>query len=105
LKIALKASEEDGESFGVKLLSDIRDYFAEKKAERASTVDLLEYLHGLEERPWSCWGRRQEPMKSHQLAQQLRKYGISARKIRFGEATLRGYMHPDFEDSWKRLCS
>jgi hypothetical protein len=105
LRLALKSNAESTESIGTMLLKDMRECFDDKRRDRLSTVDALEYLHQLDERPWQSWGYRHEPMKPHQLAKELGKYRIAVRKIRVGDRTSKGYMRADFEDALRRLCS
>ncbi|HUN85149.1 MAG TPA: DUF3631 domain-containing protein [Terracidiphilus sp.] len=104
LRIAFKISAEATESFGTMLLSDIRDYFTESRAVRATTTELLDYLTQLDERPWVAWGFRHEPMKPHQLAKELRRYHIGSRNLRVSGAVVKGYPRSDFEDAWQRFC-
>ena len=102
----------------VLLLSDIRDIFAnevppERKADREgagrpddgpklATKDLLEKLHGLEERPWGAWGRARKPMTDKALGDRLRPYGVRSRTIRVGTLTPKGYHLHAFQDAFAR---
>jgi hypothetical protein len=105
LQGAFASNAEATESFGTMLLSDIRDYFDERRGDRAPSFELLEYLHQLEERSWVAWGSRREKMQPNQLAAELRKYGIRPRTIRMAGGTPKGYYRADFEDAWQRFCS
>jgi hypothetical protein len=102
----------------VLLLSDIRDIFAnefptEHKADREGpgrpddgpklpTKDLLDKLHGLEERPWGAWGRAKKPMTDKALGDRLRPYGVRSRTIRVGTSTPKGYYLSAFQDAFAR---
>lgn len=92
-KALVDASEQGlGEgNVDVLLLSDLRDIFIhefppDREANREgpgrpddgpklATKDLLEKLHGLEERPWGAWGRARKPMTDKALGDRLRPYG------------------------------
>ncbi|UWZ81836.1 DUF3631 domain-containing protein [Occallatibacter riparius] len=105
IRLAFASNAEATESFGAMLLSDIRAHFDERRTDRLTTADVLEYLHQLDERPWIAWGFRHEPMRSHQLAKELRKYRIAPRTLRIGSGTAKGYLRTDFEDAWARFCA
>jgi hypothetical protein len=91
-------------SFGVLLLADIRDAFNDRHADRLTSIQLLDYLIELEERPWVEWNRG-KPMTTHNLARQLRKHAIRPSAIRLGAEVAKGYKRCDFEESWERYCS
>jgi hypothetical protein len=118
---ALVDASEQGLSEGnvdLLLLGDIRDIFAdefppEREAAREgpgrpddgpklATKDLLEKLHGLEERPWSAWGRARKPMTDKALGDRLRPYGVRSRTIRVGPSTSKGYYLSGFQDAFAR---
>ena len=119
-KALVDASEQGlGEgNVDVLLLSDIRDIFAdgfppERKADREgagrpddgpklATKDLLEKLHGLEERPWGAWGRARKSMTDKALGDRLRPYGVRSRTIRIGTSTPKGYYLRSFQDAFAR---
>lgn len=87
----------------LQLLIDIREMFSSEEANRVSSADLLNYLHGLEERPWSCfsYGR---PITQRQLAKMLRPFGVQSASIRVrGRATtVKGYHRDWFNDPFAR---
>jgi hypothetical protein len=119
-KALVDASEQGlGEgNVDVLLLSDIRDIFIhafppDREAEREgpgrpddgpklATKDLLEKLHGREERPWGAWGRARKPMTDKALGDRLRPYGVRSRTIRVGTSTPKGYYLRAFQDAFAR---
>ena len=119
-KALVDASEQGlGEgNVDVLLLSDIRDIFVhelppDREAGREgpgrpddgpklATKDLLEKLHGREERPWGAWGRARKPMTDKALGDRLRPYGVRSRTIRVGTSTPKGYYLRAFQDAFAR---
>lgn len=80
----------------VYLLSDIRDLFDREEVQRLATRQILEYLHGLEERPWNEWNNGR-PMNASDLAQLLRRWGIEVRSQRHDSGQRgQGYDRNDF---------
>jgi hypothetical protein len=96
------------------LLSDIRAIFArefpnghadhqDSYGPRLATKRLLEELHGLEERPWSAWGRARKPITDVALARLLRSYGIRSGSIRVDDgSTPKGYYLRSFQEAFAR---
>ena len=110
------------------LLADIRDIFAaafppghpaheaaqeaareggRSDGPRMSSKRLLEELHGLEERPWSAWGRAKKPITGKSLGDLLRPYGVRSGTVRIdGEhgnfTTAKGYYLRSFDDAFAR---
>ena len=110
--VLLCASEAEDDSLGVKLLSAIRDAFADAKVDRLATKELLECLINQEtDAPWAGWwendlrnGNTRGP--AAKLARLLKPFGIHGRGIRLTDGTTpRGYMREGFEDAWRRYCS
>ena len=119
-KALVDASEQGlGEgNVDVLLLGDIRGIFADAfppdgatdregpgrpdGGTKLSTKDLLEKLHGLEERPWGAWGRARKPMTDKALGDRLRPYGVRSRTIRVGTSTPKGYYLHAFQDAFAR---
>ena len=92
----------DTQSFGVKLLADVRHAFESAGNPRfIFTRDLLSVLVGLEEASWQR-ANRGEPLNPQQLARLLRQYGISSQKIREGTEVASGYYREPFQDAWER---
>ena len=111
------------------LLADIRDIFANEPAPpapppdmlgrdmpgrgrpddgpRISSKRLLEALVGLEERPWSAWGRAKKPITGKLLSDLLRPYGVRSGTIRVEDedgnsTTPKGYYRRAFDDAFAR---
>jgi hypothetical protein len=92
----------DHESVRVQLLSDIRDLFVQRRAERLSSSDITMELSMLEGRPWHDWGKG-KPMTPNQLARQLAPFGVKPKTIRIGkEQPAKGYDRSDFDDAFTR---
>jgi len=103
--IALHGRDENQPSEDALLLQHIRDEFGGRQ--QLSTEAILRALVDRDDGPWAeRWARLVEDDKTRgpaaQLAKQLRPYGPRPKKIRIGEATMRGYNRSDFEDSWAR---
>ncbi len=88
------------------VLSDIRDAFAEKgNPEWISSIDLLEYLHTMDNRPWDEWTKG-KPMHPKSLSHLLGPFGIRPRNHRTGPKTIpKGYYRGDLEPVWQRHLS
>jgi hypothetical protein len=84
----------------VALLDDLRTVFGQQ--ERLPSKQILVALHAMEDRPWSEYGKKQEPITPHQLAALLRPFDITPKKWREGGQTVRGYIRADFTDTWDR---
>ena len=93
--------DEPDDAAAVMLLADIRDLFEERQSDRAFTSDLVAYLTGLEERPWSDW-RRGKPLTANQLARLLAPFKVKPAVIRVGARTPRGYTLEAFEEAFRR---
>jgi hypothetical protein len=91
-------SNADDQSLGIRLLADVQKVFDE--ADRLTTADLLDKLHGLDEAPWS--DLRGRPITARWLAQKLKPYGIKPGDHRFEPGTRKGYLVGDFHDVWLR---
>lgn len=122
------ASETETAEADVKLvlLADIRDIFAAafppghaaheaheaaregrpSDGPRLASKRLLEELHGLEERPWSAWGRAKKPITGKAFADLLRPYGVRSGTVRIDGDTrdtgAKGYYLRSFNDAFSR---
>jgi hypothetical protein len=108
--VKLCSQNDEDESIGAKLLSDIRSIFDDTKADRLSTKDMLEALVALEtDAPWAEWWEfdlKNQNIKScgAKLARKLKQYGIKPSVFRASGELARGYARKDFEQSWNRYC-
>jgi hypothetical protein len=102
-------SNDDDESLGVKLLSDIRGAFGAGHCDKIATQELLKALVDQEtDAPWaSMWemdlknGNTRGP--AQKLAKLLKPYRIKPDVIRLPDgSTPRGYRVEDFSEAWKR---
>ena len=91
-------SKESTPSLGIRLLSDLRQVFAQ--AEVLATERILHTLHDLDESPWA--DIKGKPLNDRGLAVRLRPFGIKPKVVRIGETTHRGYAREDFHDPWLR---
>lgn len=102
----LYSSEAQEDSAGVELLTDIREIFSHKAADRIRTSDLLAELVKLEERPWAEW-RHGKQLSPVQLARLLKPFDIRPKDLWFtligskGQ-TAKGYLAARFEDAFRR---
>ena len=88
-------------SLGVRLLDDLRNIFGDQHA--MSSEAIVDALCSIEEAPWAdLYGKT---LNKRGLAQRLRKFEVSSKQIRFGEATLKGYSREDLEDVWQRYLT
>lgn len=93
--VALHGVDEQTD-LGVGLLRDLRAVL-DPGGDRLSSAELIDRLNGLEESVWGSW-----PLDQRGLARLLRPYGVRSRKLRIGEATVRGYYAADLADAWAR---
>ncbi len=98
-------------SLGVRLLSDIRKVMDARRkvmdakvADRITSADLCLALNGMEESPWSEWGRQGKPISPTGVAKLLKAFGIGPGTIKTGEgdASAKGYYRKSFTDAWER---
>jgi putative DNA primase/helicase len=108
---ALRISGDDAafeESVRVQLLADIRDAFyhcpmAYKTSNDTliSSDDLVDWLGGLEERPWPEY-RRGRPITKTQLARVIKPFHVSPGTVRTGVSTPKGYKLSAFQNVFSR---
>jgi putative DNA primase/helicase len=85
----------------VQILRDIRDLFLQKdQPEKLPTQDVLSYLRGLENRPWSTWG----PRSGNRLSNLLRPFGIFSSDMKVEGDSVKGYRFENFQDAWERYA-
>jgi 5S rRNA maturation endonuclease (ribonuclease M5) len=92
---------EDGASWGVQLLADIRGAFGED--DRLSTSELLVRLKLDDEGPWGAWGKADTGLNARGLAKLLAPFEISSRSVRLPDgSTPKGFKRDQFFDAWER---
>lgn len=89
------------DSFNVQLLADIREVFTAKLCDRIPTVELIEALIGMDERPWGE-ANRGKPITTRWLAAKLKPFGIARGTKRSGASTFKGYTLAQFVDVFQR---
>jgi hypothetical protein len=83
-------------STGLQLLSDIREFFTlQNDPPKIHTVPLLEYLNGLEERPW----KKLTPNTLRVILQDYPIHRSGAQRI--GDQRLKGFTFQHFVASWE----
>ena len=92
----------EDDSIGVRLLADVRGAFETLAADRLSTADLLDHLHGLDEAPWAEW-HKGKPLSARGLSDRLKPYRVRSRTVRLDDgSTPKGYKREQLEDAWRR---
>lgn len=91
-------------SDGEMLLADIKQYFAEHRADRVASCNLVAALVRLESRPWVEW-RNNRALTVRQLARLLEPFGIHPRTIRCSDSTPKGYLADQFADAFQRYLN
>jgi hypothetical protein len=91
----------DDASLGVELLRDIRDILEDH--DRIRSVELVDKLTAMKDRPWSEMPYSGKPITQLQLAKLLKPYGVRPEQVRFGELTFKGYMRQRFETAFRYI--
>ena len=97
----LLEDQEEELTVDIMLLQDIRMLFKTNFTKTMFSAILVEYLIGIEERPWCEW-KRGQPMTANSLAKLLKPFGVKSKQIRVGDQSKKGYSLESFEDSFKR---
>ena len=92
----------DAHGIGTLLLADIAEIYRDEHTDKLPSARICELLVALEGRPRAEWGRHRKPISPNQLANQLRRFGISPQVIRIGDEMPRGYMLDDFSEAFTR---
>ena len=95
----------DAHGVGTLLLADIREIYSDERTHKIPSARICELLAAIEGRPWAEWGRQRKSISPNQLANQLRRFGLSPKKIRFGEHTLQGYSREQFDELFARYLA
>jgi hypothetical protein len=94
-----KLNDEPAE-YGVLLLRDIRNVFANWQQDRLPTAALVGQLTNIEESPWATWGRG-KGLDARGLSRLLRPFRIEPHNIRLEDNQIvKGYMREDFAEAW-----
>jgi hypothetical protein len=106
---AIKLSgEEMVDTRETELLADIRDAFADKKADTISSDELVAFLVQLEDRPWGEINKGR-PLTKNGLAARLKPFKVRPRTIKLGKGpkglTAKGYQRSWFADAFERYLS
>lgn len=99
--VALVAANQGNQpSLGVRLLTDLRDFFETQQVDAAWTEDILEALRNLQEAPWG--DLKGKPLDSRKLSTLLQPYGIKSKQVKMNQVNQRGYDRADLQDAWTR---
>ena len=83
---------QDDETFGVQLLSDIRDLFQNERIDRIASEELVKYLVEMEDRDWPEMGKNKKPITKIGIARLLKPFGVRPKTIRLETgSTPKGY--------------
>jgi putative DNA primase/helicase len=102
-ELALASVASDAEqSTKEQLLADMWLAFQAKRTDRLSSEDAIEYLTGLDERPWPEW-KSGKPLTKAGLARLLSAFEILSGTIRLDDGrTLKGYKREDFSEAFEQ---
>jgi Protein of unknown function (DUF3631) len=100
-KLSAEAAENDGDSWQMRLLADLRGIFGDADALHGTAI--LTELHKLEESPWADYYGK--PLTARGLADLLRPYNIRSKDVKIDGTTLKGYRRSDLWDTWQRYPS
>jgi Protein of unknown function (DUF3631) len=96
---------EDAETVRTMLLADIKAAFDAKATDRFPSEEIIAYLTGLDDRPWSEF-RGGKAITKVQLAKLLKPLRISSGTIRLDDGkTPKGYYRSTLEDAFARYLS
>lgn len=100
VSLCVEAQDND-DSIGVRLLSDVRDIFEAKAVDRIASMELAKALAEIETSPWSEWSKG-KPITPNKVAKLLKPYDIHPHPVRDEEEVFKGYKRVDFADAWSR---
>lgn len=100
--IILSDDGSEGESSArVLLLEDLRTLFDVRGAERLTSVEIVQALKKMEDRPWPEW-RKDNPITTRQLATLLKPFGVAPKQIWVDGNNTRGYELLGLQDAFNR---
>lgn len=102
--VELSGAEDANEAAGIMLLADLRTLFADKKTCRMLSVDVVQELLKLEDRPWCEWYHG-KAITSRQVARLLRPFGIHPKTLRALDGRGKGYELDQFTDTFARYLT
>jgi hypothetical protein len=97
---ALSQGDDEDQSDNILILSDLSHCELIKTSESVKSVDLVSYLHDIDDRPWSNYNGR--PLSAFKMSTMLKAFDIKAHLIRFSDKSLRGYRSDAFRDAFAR---
>lgn len=104
VQLSESEEDEDNTSPSTRLLSSIQDIFEITGEERISTEDLLKNLYQIEDGMWLDWYRG-NPITPRQVARHLKPFGITPKKMRIHNDSIRGYEREQFKDAFSRYLN
>lgn len=106
---AAKEAQHEGaieDDAALMLLADMHGYFTHHPhAERVTSANIVEYLIGLDDRPWATWGKGAYPITKAAIARKVKAFEVQPRVARDGQATARSYAKRDIEDAFTRYIT
>lgn len=105
------ATSEDERSIRQELLSDIwkvwlcpEEELLDDPPEQIQSEYVLDELLKMKDRPWPNFHRSGQGLNANDKAVMLKKYDIKAKRLRFEDQKLRGYLLADFLPVWRSSC-
>jgi len=114
--VKLSSGRDDNDSLGETLIADIQKVFDARSeaggefADRITSVELCARLADMEARPWAEFGRQRKAITVHQLASQLKRFGIASSSTYFGKdengnkIEPKGYKLESFGEAFSSYC-
>jgi putative DNA primase/helicase len=92
----------DEDAIGIRLLSDIRDFFQEYELYSVPSEQLEKHLQDLDDSPWPEF-KQGRPITKTGIGRLLKSFGMKSKSIRFTSGNVaRGYSLDQFEDTFTR---
>ena len=91
----MEQREEDGD-LRIELLRDVKAFFNERGEKKVFSRDLVEYLNGLEDRPWSDYNHGRG-VTAPWISRQLKTFGIQSKPVRKSGTVAKGYSKSNFK--------